>query len=482
MRGAPRGHLRAMALTSLWHDRHPRTEPVPPAIAGSWDVIVVGAGITGLTTAALLARSGRSVLVVEARHVGAVTTGGSTAKVSLLQGTQYSKIARRHSSTVLRQYADANAEGLAWLVRFCDDHGVDHQRRPAYTYATTEKGARAARAELDALQRAGLEKAGWADDVPLPFPTTGAVRMDDQVQLDPMELLDALAAEARAHGAVLAEGARVRRVHGRGPARVVTDAGDADAATVVIATNMPILDRGGFFARAEPARSYSLAFRTGTPAVDGMYLSADTPTRSLRDAPDADGPLLLVGGDGHKVGADTSEREHLDRLRAWTAEHFPSAVETHAWSAQDYVPHHGLPYVGPVLPGSEHVLVAGGYSKWGLTNGAAAALALSARILGGHVPWASAFEPWTRHEVPGAPTSARINAEVALEMTTGWIRRLTGSDTPPVCTHLGGVLRWNDAEESWDCPLHGSRFGPDGAVLEGPATCPLRNTPARPGV
>ena len=467
-----------MALTSLWHARHPHDTPVPPAVAGDWDVVVIGAGITGLTTAGLLARAGRSVLVVEARHLGAGTTGGSTAKVSLLQGTHYSKIAHRHPTSVLRQYADANAEGLAWLTRFCDDHGVDHQRRPAYTYATTEQGARSVRAELDALHRAGLEKATWVDDVPLPFATTGAVRMDDQVQLDPMELLEALAADARAHGVVVAEGVRVRRVTGHAPSRVVTEAGDAGAGVVVVATNMPILDRGGFFARAEPARSYGLAFRTGTPAVDGMYLSADQPSRSLRDAPDPDGALLLVGGDGHKVGARTSEREHLDRLRAWTAEHYPGAEETHAWSAQDYLPHHALPYAGPLLPGQGGILVAGGYSKWGLTNAVAASLTLSARILGGHVEWASAYAPWSSRELSGIPESIRLNATVAIEMTTGWAHRIAGSDDPPVCTHLGGVLRWNDAEESWDCPLHGSRFGPDGDVLEGPATCPLRNKSA----
>lgn len=464
-----------MALTSIWHDRHPRQRPVPPAVAGDWDVVVVGAGITGLATAALLARAGKSVLVVEARWIGAGTTGGSTAKVSLVQGTHYSKIARHHSTSVLREYADANAEGLAWVARFCDDHGVAHQRRPAYTYATTPDGQRAALTELDALHAAGLDTATWDDALALPFHTTGAVRMDDQVQLDPMDLLEALAADARDHGAVIAEGVRVQRVHGHEPSRVVTATGDAGAHTVVVATNMPFLDRGAFFARAEPARSYGLAYTTPEPVVDGMYLSADQPTRSLRDAP---GNVLLVGGDGHKVGANTSERGHLAHLRTWTAEHFPTAEETHAWSAQDYLPQHALPYVGPILPGLGSILVAGGYSKWGLTNGVAAALALSGRILDGQQPWASAYRPWSSHELRGLPGTVRLNAEVALEMTSGWARRLGSRDESPVCTHLGGVLRWNDAEESWDCPLHGSRFAPDGAVLEGPATCPLRNKTA----
>ena len=496
-----------MALTSVWRDRHPVATqgPVPAAGGGAG-----GGGAAGgppRPPPAPPAGAGRGAGGAGARAGGAGTTGGSTAKVSVQQGTQFSWIARRHPVSVLRKYAAANTEALAWVERFCADHGVARQHRPAYTYATSASGVHSVRAELEALHRAGIEQATWVDELPLPFRVRGAVLVPDQAQLDPLDLLDALAADARDHGAVIVEGARVHRVHGRAPQRVVTDAGDAGARTVVLATNMPVLDRGGFFARAKPARSYGLAFRTATQAVDGMYLSADPPTRSLRDAPapDGDGSVLLVGGDGHKTGAATSELSHLDGLREWTHGYYPDAVETHAWSAQDYVPHHALPFVGPILPGTDGVLVAGGYSKWGMTNGVAAALALAGRILGGHQEWASAFDPWSTREIAGLPESARLNAAVAVELTTGWLRPLRGlgSGSPvegagevrldrlglptavcrvdgiehavsAVCSHLGGIVRWNDAERSWDCPLHGSRFGPDGQVLEGPATCGLR--------
>jgi glycine/D-amino acid oxidase-like deaminating enzyme len=495
-----------MALTSLWQDRHPRTPRPEAEVSGRWDVVVVGGGLTGVTAALLLGRAGKSVLLLEAGHLGVGTTGRSTAKISLLQGTMLSTIRHKHSPEVVATYVEANREAQAWLERFCGDHEVALQHRTAYTYAHGERGAVRARAELDAARAAGLG-AEWVADVPLPFSTRGAVRLADQLQLDPLELLDALSLQAAAHGVRIVEQVRVEGVSGSDPVRVRTARGEVEAGTVVVATNMPILDRGAFFARMSPGRSYGLAYRTAEQAVDGMYLSADAPSRSLRDAPADDGHLLLVGGNGHTTGRTASERARIEELRHWTAEHWPDAEETHAWSAQDYLPQHSLPFAGPVLPGADDVLVAGGYSKWGMTNGVAAALALSSQILGGHTEWADVMRTWAPRELRGLGSGAVMNAEVGLEMTAGWLRPLAGPGMgaapgegdadvrydqlgrPPtassrvdgverrvsaVCTHLGGIVRWNDAERSWDCPLHGSRFGPDGDVLEGPATCGLR--------
>ncbi len=443
-------------------------------------------------------------MLIEARHVGAGATGGSTAKVSVLQGTQLGRISRRHSMEVVRQYVTANTEGQAWLAQFCDEHDVETQVRPAYTYATTPPGVNVAKRELEVAEQAGLS-VSWVTESELPFPIGGAVRLSGQLQVDPLDLLETLAREAAAHHVRIVEGARVQKVRGKAPCRVETDAGTVTADRVVIATNLPILDRGGFFARLKPARSYALAFHTPEHAVNGMYLSSDRTSRSLRGGTHNGAPMLLVGGEGHTTGRGGPTSRRLNTLRDWTAEHFPKATETHAWSAQDYTPAHSLPVVGPLLPGLDEILVAGGFSKWGMTNGVAAALALSSRLLGGRMDWADAMASWSRHELTGLPTGAWANAEVGLEMTRSWVAPLThpGAGSPPgegagvvrydrigtptahsvvgglerrvsaVCPHLGGILRWNDAEASWDCPLHGSRFAPDGAVLEGPATCDL---------
>ena len=146
-----------MALVSLWQDRHPARTPEQQPLEGHADVVVVGAGITGLTTALLLGRAGRSVTVLEAEYVGYGTTGRSTAKVSLLQGTQLSQVSQRHSTDIVRDYVVANSEAQAWVARFCEDHGVDVQRRPAFTYAHGARGRTAVRRELTVARRAGLD-------------------------------------------------------------------------------------------------------------------------------------------------------------------------------------------------------------------------------------------------------------------------------------------------------------------------------------
>lgn len=511
--------------TSLWLDRPAATATgraqgsnaeVPNA-----EVVVVGAGLTGLVTAVLLARGGKRVAVVEARTPGACTTGNTTGKISLLQGTRLSTISRKQSTQLMGQYVEGNREGQAWLAQYCADHNIEVQREDAITYAQTQKGLPATRAESLAAKTAGLD-VEWIDTLGdyagLSIPFRGGVRLAGQAQVDPMPVLDALTAELRERGGRLVTG---RRVHAAsiagGRVRLMLHRTDSDtideqiaeADQCVLATGTPILDRGGFFARLEPTRSYCVAFTLPGRPPRPMMLSADSPSRSLRYAAVAlstgGEERLIVGGAGHVVGRKNHARDSYESLVGWTRRNFPGATPTHYWSAQDYVPVDGLPYVGPLLPGGDHFFVATGFAKWGMTNGVAAALLLAKRILGGDLgEWAPAFDSWSPHELTGLPQALKLNLEVGWHLATGWVTPTVRRDgqpsegdgtvsgppwhmdacstvdgvgrcVSPVCTHLGGVLAWNDAEKTWDCPLHGSRFAPDGTVLEGPAT---RNLPA----
>jgi len=498
-------------MTSLWLDRAQdyQTDPFVPDQA--YDDIVVGAGLTGLTTALLLVRAGRRVAVVEGRRVGAVTTGNTTGKVSLLQGTQLSSILKHNSREVAHAYLEGNREGQAWLVHYCEHNNVPVQRRDAFTYASTTAGTAVVEHELEACQKLGLD-ASYVDDLDLPYPSYGAVRLLDQAQLDPMDLLSVLVTDIRRHGGVLHEGVRAQDVVSGSPDRVLTSAGELRAENVILATGTPILDRGLYFAKLTPLRSYGLAFRVPGAIPQGMYLSADSPSRSLRTAPREDEQLLVVGGNGHVVGREESPQRLVDDLTRWTRQHFPDAERTHVWSAQDYQSHNLIPFVGRLPRGGGQIYLATGYNKWGMTNAVAAGLRLSAEILGGRLPWAEVLG--RRITRPNSlAKSMQAGAATGLENVRGWaaseLKSLSAAERQPpegeglvgrqglkpvavstvngrtcavsaVCTHLGGVLRWNDAELSWDCPLHGSRFDADGTVLEGPATTNLDVSPTEP--
>jgi glycine/D-amino acid oxidase-like deaminating enzyme len=494
-------------MTSLWlADRVDRPIPPNPLVEAdrSADVAVVGAGLTGLITAVLLARAGKDVVVLEAHSAGAGATGNTTAKISLLQGTKLSKIVGKHGPKVARQYVQGNREGQQWLVQHCESHGLSVQREDAYTYAQSEEGIAKVQQEYEACTAAGLE-VDRVDAADVPFPFHGGVRLAEQAQFDPMPFLDSLIVELDERGGRFAQGVRVQKVSGESDALVLSmrtvdgDEFSVNAKQCVLATGIPILDRGGFFARVKPSRSYCMAYKVPGNITRGMYISADSPTRSVRYAPTAGGDRLIVGGAGHPVGREKSPSSSVQELAAWARQHYPGAMQTHYWSAQDYTPADDLPYVGPILPGNDKIFVATGFDKWGMTNGTAAALALSSRILGGRMDWADAFASWSPHELSGIPTAMQLNLEVGFNLAKGWITPVmhpggrpsddggvvTGPPwhlearsivdgvehcVSPVCPHLGGIVNWNDADETWECPLHGSRFAPDGTLLEGPAT------------
>lgn len=486
---------------SFWLDTHPVPERGVPLEDGEeYDVVVVGAGLTGLVTAVLLVSAGWRTCLIEARTVGAVATGNTTAKVSLLQGTLLSGLRARQGDEVLRGYVQANLAGQAWLRDFLTGHGASWQVRTAFTYAAQEDARSRLTAEIEAARAAGLAVT-WSNDTGLPFAVAAAIRLPDQAQIHPTEALDVLLAEFLALGGTLHTGCRVRDVDAGTPCRVVTALGDVRADQVVLATGTPILDRGGHFARLRAERSYALAARVPGEIPDGMYLSADEPTRSLRTASGPDGEVLLVGGNGHVVGREESPRRRINDLAAWTGHHFPGAEITHSWSAQDYRPAAGVPLVGPLPWSKGRIHAATGYRKWGMANAVAAGLRLVGGLTGSRPDWAAAMD--ATHATAGLVDLSRYTAEVAGRATAGWVTasRSLPEAAPPegagvvgrvgarpaarstvdgrtctvsaVCPHLGGILAWNDAERSWDCPLHGSRFDHAGRLLEGPAVSDL---------
>ena len=346
------------------------------------------------------------------------------------------------------------------------------------------------------------------EDTPLPYPVAGAVRLDNQAEFHPRRFLLGLAERIPGDGSFVFEHTRALGLDEGSPCTVETDRGPLLADRVVVASHFPFLDRSLAFARMHPERSYALGLRIRGEAPAGMFISADGPTRSIRSHPLEGGELLIVGGEGHKVGQGGDTRERYERLEAFAREHFDVSSVDYRWSSQDNMTADGVPYVGALTPVSKKVLYATGFAKWGLTNGAAAALMLADRLLGRENPWAKTFDANRLKPLAQVKDLVSENVNVAMRFFGDRIRtpELRGLDelaagegaivghggkklaayrhedgrvsaVSPVCTHLWCQVNWNAAERSWDCPCHGSRFDTEGRVLQGPAVEGLEPRP-----
>lgn len=481
--------------------------PEYPALAADErlevDVTVVGAGIAGLTTALLLKRGGARVALVEADRVCAGVTAYTTGKVSSLHGLTYRTLRADFGPETARIYGEANEAAIALVAGLVDELGIacGWRRGPAFTYATDERTLEQVEEEVDAAQAAGLP-ASFTTETELPFEVLGAVRFEDQAQFHARRYGLALAAAVDGDGSRVLEGSRVVDVDASEGRCTVENGGVVTADQIVLATHLPFLDRGGFFAKVSPQRTYLLAAEVEEDAPEGMYLGAGRQTRTLRSA--EDGRYLVLGGTGHKAGQEPDTPSCYAEIERWAREHYTVANVAYRWSAHDYVPVDGLPYVGKLPFGDGRVWVATGFNKWGLTNGTAAAAMIADGIAGHPNLWASTFEANRLDLAESAREFVAVNLNVADRFVGDRIRHLRGKEVSElgpdegavveaagervgayrdaegglhavslVCTHLGCHVTWNPAERSWDCPCHGSRFDVDGAVLHGPALRPL---------
>jgi glycine/D-amino acid oxidase-like deaminating enzyme/nitrite reductase/ring-hydroxylating ferredoxin subunit len=491
------------AAQSLWLAALPDTIYPPPTDERDFDVLVLGGGITGLTTALLLKRRGMRVAVAEAGRVGAGVSGNNTAKVTALQSTMLSNIRRVRGSEVAAEYAVRSLAAVEMVAELVTAEGIDCdlRRRDAYTVAVEDRDLSTVDQEYEAAFHAGLRVA-LTDVVDLPYPVAGAVRLAEQVEFHPVKYVHGLARAVDGGGSRVFESTRALRVHEGSPVQVDTTQGRLTGDRVVVATHYPVWDRGLYFARMEVSRSYCVAARVRGEPSRGMSITTGGETWSYRSA----GDLMIVLGQSHPAGARGIDGSRYKAVEDHVREHWDVEEVTHRWSAQDPIPYDRTPVIGTYTPFSSRMYVASGYSKWGLTSGTMAGMVLCEQLAGGQ--GTDAFSPH-RFTPRGLPKLARMNAKVAVDLVgdrlvprgissaaelppgaAGVVR--SGADRTGVyrdpdgglhavsmrCTHLGCLVRFNAAETSWDCPCHGSRFDADGAVLEGPAVDPLpRRTP-----
>lgn len=486
---------------SYWITSTPATDY--PHLPGDTtaDVVVLGGGIAGLTAAYLLKKAGRKVVVVEMKEIGRGVTGYTTAKISSNHELVYTKLGGKHGEDAAQLYGEANEWAIQKIADLVKELKIDcdFRRQAAYTYAESPAKTVKVQEEAALAARLGLP-ASFTDEVPLPYQTYGAIRYENQAEFHPRKYLLGLAEAIDGDGSVVYERTKALDVHeGKEGCTVETDRGLVRARHVVCATHYPFLDRGLFFAKVHPHREYVVGAYLNGPVPPGMHLSTENSPHTIRSQPTPDGDLLIVLGEKHTPGIG-DERAHYAALEAWTREHFDVKSVPYRWSTQDNWPVDLLPYCGELTPGSQ-ISVITGLKGWGMTLGTVGAQIVADAITGHANPYARLFSPNRLNPSASAQAAILENAKVGLRFVADHLNR--GARLPvellaegegkilslggervavyrdddgqlhgvsPVCTHLACTVKFNNAEKTWDCPCHGSRFDHTGKVIQGPAT------------
>ncbi|OKL37735.1 FAD-dependent oxidoreductase [Domibacillus mangrovi] len=490
---------------SYWKDHRKLLSFAPLTKNITVDVTVVGGGMTGIISAWLLAKEGKKVALLESRKLTDGTTGFTTAKVTAQHGLIYDELIHTIGEEKARLYYEAQEEAIAFLKKTTKQMSIDcdFTTQDAYVYAETKEAVSQIEKELDAYEILGINGglAGMEARMKLPFKVEEAIVMRDQAQFHPIKFLEALvrdmADEVLIFEETRAELIENNKVH-------TTDGYEVTSEKIIVSSHFPFNDFDGlYFSKLHVERSYAIGVKSGRELEEGMYISVEKPSRSLRYATMKNGEkLLIVGGENHPTGRSEQETmHHYEKLKDFTELHFGVKDILYRWSAQDLITLDRVPYIGF---GAENILVATGYAKWGMTNGATAARIMTDLVMGRENRFTELFDPKRiKLKQVDVKTFVTENAKVAKELIGGKLKgsEKTVDDLQPdeggvvvvdgkkagaykdeqgnchlvntTCTHMGCETEWNNAERSWDCPCHGSRYSYDGEVLEGPALQPL---------
>lgn len=408
------------------------------------DVLIIGGGIAGILTAYRLKERGIDCVIAEKGRICSGVTGNTTAKITSQHGAIYAKLLKNIGAENARKYLLANENALKQYEKMSRKIDCDFENKDNFVYSLNDK--KKLTDEILALDRIGFT-ADFVEDIPLPIKTVGAVRFPKQAQFNVLKFLSAVTKDLK-----IFENTFVKEMVGT---NAVTDRGKIFAKKVVAATHFPFINKHGLYSlKLYQHRSYVIALENAGD-VSGMYVDENKKGMSFRNY----GDLLLLGGGGHRTGKKGGS---WNELRAFAKTYYPEAKEKCFWSAQDCMSLDYVPYIGQYSKNTPDFYVATGFNKWGMTSSMAAAEILADLITNRKNDFADVFSP--------------SRSMLKLQLPVNGFESVIGLLTPSKkrCPHLGCALKWNEAEHSWDCPCHGSRFSEDGKVLDNPANGNLR--------
>ena len=479
----------------------------------SADVVVVGAGIAGLTTAYLLTKEGKRVVVLDDGPVAGGETCRTTAHLSNALDDRYYELERLHGERGAQIAAASHTAAVDRIEIIVNEEGIDcdFTRLDGYLFVPPGDDPAQLGDELRAAHRAGLTEVEHVERAPVEsFDTGAALRFPRQAQFHILKYLRGLAEAVRRGGGEIYTRTHATKIEGGAEARVETAGGaTVTAGAVVVATNSPVNDLVAIHTKQAPYRTFVVGGRVPRGSVPQILLW-DTPdpyhyVRTQRveaqEGAGGDYDVLIVGGEDHKTGQADDAEERFRCLEEWTRERFPQ-VESFEfrWSGQVMEPADGLAFIGRNPLDSDNVYIATGDSGHGMTHGTIAGMLLTDLIAGRENEWAELYDPSRKPLSASAMKDfAEENLNVAAQYTDlvtpgevsdaseikagdgAIIRRgLTKvachrdesgalHERSAICAHLGCVVRWNSTEKTWDCPCHGSRYQTDGHVVNGPA-------------
>lgn len=454
------------------------------------DAIIVGAGLVGALVAAELVARGLEVVVLERGRAAGGTSGHSTAKITVLHGTDWSTVMRRRGlSEALAQWAGLNALAPSLYARIVEDRGIACRFRQLDGYLCELRGAAgdALALEWHALRALGLasEEVDVVSDSP--FGPAVALRVPDQAQFDPAAFAVGLLATLPAGRSTLFERSAVRQLHGDGGEwRAVTDDGSVRAPVAVMASLAPSADPALLFSRCFPYAHYALEGMVPAEVRDGLWIQAGGSELTARPTDDPAGPWIFSGA-STRLASRRDEHAIYDGLREQVLTEAAVVSTVRTWSAEDFSTPDGLPFVGRVGP-HDGLYYIGGFGGWGLSKAVVAA-ALVADQIEGAAPGALSrlLSPNRFPLTPSWPMLLRENLHPVRHLlapkpfqlhAAASLPGIAAGEPMPRCTHMGCHTKVNTVEGTIDCPCHGSRFGDDGYPLYGPARQDLQFAPA----
>lgn len=468
--------------------------------AAVYDTLVIGGGITGITTALLLQEQGQKCILAEGHTIGFGTTGGTTAHLNSFFDSPYPQVEKDFGEDNARLLARAGTETLAFVKNMVDKYQIDCDffYNDAYLYAEDEKQESELKDILTASRKAGINLVE-NEETCVPVPFRSALLIKNQAQFHPLKYINALAKAFVAAGGIIMENTFIKKTSSDNGVQIAeSDTTSIKANNIVYATHIPPGINVLHF-RCAPYRSYVIGFTLEDDNYpDGLAYDMQEPYHYFRSQEIDGQKYLILGGEDHKTGHGDPEASFAN-LESYARQYYRIRSIDFKWSSQYYEPADGLPYIGP-LPGfNENTYVATGYSGNGMTYGSLSAMILRDQILGRENPYSDLFKPSRIKPVAGFMEFVKENADVAyrfvadrinaeelstlaqIPLDSGQVVEYNDqklavyksaegkvSALSPTCTHAGCIVNFNAEEKSWDCPCHGGRFDLHGNVLTGP--------------